>query len=149
MWAGREETSALFGFLAGLHPVVTELVLLCNGAFPGRGFPPLLLLGPQFLQLSSHSIYIYAPSKGLCMLLKNLIFERRAALYKCSLLFLDICEQQQNEQISEPLVLVKFSVSSNKEGKFLRVAVWMKEKEVWLQCYPPVHQAHGHAHTHA
>lgn len=64
MWAGREETSALFGFLAGLHPVVTELVLLCNGAFPGRGFPPLLLLGPQFLQLSSHSIYIYAPSKG-------------------------------------------------------------------------------------
>lgn len=48
------------------------------------------------------------------MLLKNLIFERRAALYKCSLLFLDICEQQQNEQISEPLVLVKFSVSSNK-----------------------------------
>lgn len=48
MRAGREETSALFGFLAGLHPVVTELVLLCNGVFPGRGFPPLLLLGRNF-----------------------------------------------------------------------------------------------------
>lgn len=60
----RRDLSTLFGFLAGLHPVVTELVLLCNGASTGRGFPPLLLLGQQFLQLPSHSIHINAPSKG-------------------------------------------------------------------------------------
>lgn len=52
---------------------------------------------------------------------KNHIFERRAALFKCSLLFLDICEQQQNEQISEPLVLVQISVNSYKVGIFQAV----------------------------
>lgn len=36
-------------FLAGLHGMVIELELLCNGASSDRGFPPLLCLGPQFL----------------------------------------------------------------------------------------------------
>lgn len=43
------KTSALCGFLAGLHDVVIELELLCNAASSDRGFPPLLFLGPQFL----------------------------------------------------------------------------------------------------
>lgn len=42
-------TSALCGFLAGLHGMVIELELLCNDASSDRGFPPLLFLGPQFL----------------------------------------------------------------------------------------------------
>ena len=61
-----EETSALFCFLAGLHHVVIELVLLCNSAAPGRGFPPLPLPGQQFLELPPPPLHIhmYAPSKG-------------------------------------------------------------------------------------
>lgn len=50
MQAGRwRDLNILSGFLVGLHLVVIERVLLCNGASPGRGFPALLLLGQQFL----------------------------------------------------------------------------------------------------
>lgn len=39
------------GFLAGVSGVVIELLPLCNGVPCGRGFPPPLLPGQQFLLL--------------------------------------------------------------------------------------------------
>lgn len=66
MQAGRwKDLNILPGFLVGLRLSGDwTCVLLCNGAPPGRGFPALLLLGQQFLQLSSPSIHTYATSKG-------------------------------------------------------------------------------------
>lgn len=58
-----------------------------------------------------------------------------------------ICFKKQREKTRSSLSDVwKWTAFVFQEGKFFRVTVWMKEKEVWLQCYPQ-HATHVHVCT--